>query len=432
MAQAKSVMRVIGGNFLEMFDFMVYGFYADYVARILFPPGDPNAALIMSWATFGIGFLMRPLGAIVLGAYADRRGRRAGLILSLSIMACGVVMIAFTPSYAKIGMFAPAIVILGRLLQGFSAGAETGAVSVYLSEIAPEGRKGLFVSFQTCSQQVAVLFAAAIGIAMRLNLSAEQMENWGWRIPFIIGSLLVPLILIMRRSLQETEAFKARKSHPSMGEIYRTLLVNWRIVGTAVLMITLTAVMFYLITAYTPTFGKEVLHLGPMDGFIVTLCLSLANLVWMPLMASISDRVGQTPILLVSAAGIALFSYPSMQWLVAAPSFERLLLVQLFLGSLYGMWQGVLVGALVDMMPASVRTSGWSLAYSLTYAIFGGFTPAIVTFLIQVTGNKAIPGIVLTFAAAVGFAGTWLARKYLPGRSDETSTIATAVVPERV
>lgn len=427
-AKTGAVMRVLGGNFLEMFDFMVYGFYAAYIAKALFPSDDPNFALIMSWVTFGIGFLMRPLGAMVLGAYCDKYGRRAGLIMSLAIMAAGVVIIAITPSYESIGIAAPILVIIGRLLQGFSAGAESGTASVYLSEIAPPGKKGLFVSFQTCSQQVAVIFASILGIALRLNLSAEQMQSWGWRVPFLVGSLLIPLLLYMRRTLQETPAFEAKKTHPSMRQVWSTLLVNWRIVGTAIMMITLTAVMFYLITAYMPTFGKEVLKLAPMDGFIVTVCLGIANLMWMPLMASLSDRIGQAPIMMLASAGIALFSYPTMAWLVAEPSFGRLLAAELFLGSLYGMWQGVLVGALVDMMPASVRTAGWSVAYSLTYAIFGGFTPALVTYLIQQTGNKAIPGIALTVAACVGFVGILLARRYLA--ADRQPVAAAAVAGE--
>lgn len=411
--KTKNVLRVIGGNFLEMFDFMVYGFYASYIAQSLFPPGDENFALVLSWVTFGIGFLMRPLGAVVLGAYADKHGRRAGLILSLSLMAAGVVLIAFVPTYASIGMAAPVLVIIGRLLQGFSAGAETGTVSVYLSEIAKPGRKGLYVSLQTVSQQAAVVFAAVIGVVLRFTLSPEQMADWGWRTPFVIGSLLVPLILYMRRSLKETEEFEARKVRPGMRQICRTLLVNWKIVGTAIMMITLTAVTFYLITAYMPTFGKQVLGLGAMDGFIVTICLGLANMVWMPIAGAWSDRIGKAPIMLIAAVGLAVCAYPSMKWLVAAPSFERLLIVEMFLGSIYGLWQGVLVGALVDMMPPHIRTAGWSIAYSLTYAIFGGFTPALVTYLIQITGDRAIPGIALSGAAAVGIIGTLLARKYL-------------------
>jgi MFS family permease len=412
-ATKKDVLRVVGGNFLEMFDFMVYGFYASYIAHALFPPGDENFALVLSWVTFGIGFLMRPLGAIVLGAYADKHGRRAGLILSLSLMAAGVVMIAFVPNYSSIGMAAPVIVIIGRLLQGFSAGAETGTVSVYLSEIAPKGRKSLYVSLQTVSQQVAVIFAAIIGVSLWLTMTPEQMQDWGWRIPFIIGSLLVPLILYMRRSLKETDEFKAKTHRPTMREICRTLAINWRIVGTAIMMITLTAVMFYLITAYMPTYGKQVLGLKPVDGYIVTICLGFANLMWMPIAGALADRIGHTKILISASLAIALLSYPCMAWLVSAPSFERLLMVEMFLGSIYGAWQGVLISALVNMMPASVRTSGWSLAYSLTYAIFGGFTPALVTILIQTTGNNAIPGFALSGAAVIGLVGTLLARKYL-------------------
>lgn len=418
----KNVLRATTGNFLEMFDFMVYGFYASIIADVLFPSGDPAFSLLMSWITFGIGFLMRPLGAIVLGAYSDKHGRRAGLLLSLALMSVGIVIIALVPSYATIGIFAPIIVILGRLLQGFSAGAESGTVSVYLAEIAPENRRGLFASLQTCSQQIAVIFAAVIGVVLRLSLTTEQMAAWGWRIPFLIGSLLIPFLLVVRRSMQESQDFAARKTHPTTREIFATIGANWKLIGNAVLMITLTAVMFYLITSYISTFGTKVLKLAPMDSFIVTICLGCANLVWMPTVASLSDRIGRAPVLLTCSAGIAIFSYPTMVWLVSDPSFGRLLATVLFLGSLYGCWQGTLIISLVEMMPANVRSTGWSLAYSLTYALLGGFTPAMVTWLIQVTGNKAMPGVALTGAAIIGFIGTVMARnKFGKGTRNEAA-----------
>ena len=410
---AARVARVICGNFLEMFDFFVYGFYASIIAKVLFPAGDEYFSLMLSWVTFGVGFLMRPLGAVILGAFADKHGRRAGLLLSLALMSAGVVCIGFVPSYASIGPIAPIIVLIGRLLQGFSAGAESGTVSVYLSEIAPVGRKGLFASLQTWSQQVAVIFAATIGIVLRLNLTPQQMTDWGWRVPFIIGSLLIPFLLIMRRSIEETEEFKARRRHPDLAEIWRTLWVNWRLVGTAMMMITLTAVMFYLITAYMAGFGSEVLHLSQIDSFLATICTGLANLIWIPIMGSLSDRVGRAPILMAAAATIAVVSYPCMEWLVAEPSLTRLLMVEMFLGSLYGMWQGVLIISIVEIMPAEVRAAGWSVAYSLTYAIFGGFTPALVTWLIHETGDKGMPGAALVPAAVIGLIGTILARKHL-------------------
>ena len=410
---AARVARVICGNFLEMFDFFVYGFYASIISKVLFPAGDEYFALLLSWVTFGVGFLMRPLGAVILGAFADKHGRRAGLLLSLSLMSAGVVCIGFVPSYASIGPVAPVIVLIGRLLQGFSAGAESGTVSVYLTEIAPAGRKGLFASLQTWSQQVAVIFASAIGIVLSLNLTSQQMTDWGWRVPFIIGSLLIPFLLVMRRSIDETEEFKARRTHPDLAVIWRTLWINWRLIGTAMMMITLTAVMFYLITAYMAGFGSEVLHLSKIDSFLATICTGFANLVWIPIMAALSDRVGRAPLLMAASATIAIVSYPCMEWLVSEPSLTRLFLVEMFLGSLYGMWQGVLIVSLVEIMPAEVRAAGWSVAYSLTYAIFGGFTPALVTWLIHETGDKGMPGAALVPAAIIGFIGTLLARKHL-------------------
>jgi len=169
----KDVVRVVSGNFLEMFDFMVYGFYAGTIAKAVFPTNNEFVSLMLSLTTFGIGFLMRPLGAVVLGAYIDRQGRRAGLIVSLGLMAAGVALIAFTPTYASIGLAAPILVLVGRLLQGFSTGAESGAVSVYLSEIATTGRRGFYVSWQSASQQVAVVFAAVIGVTLRGLLTEE-------------------------------------------------------------------------------------------------------------------------------------------------------------------------------------------------------------------------------------------------------------------
>src|SRR5881398_3418451 len=196
-----SVVRVSSGNFLEMYDFMVFGYYASAIGNAFFPGGNPFVSLMLSLMTFGAGFLMRPLGAIVLGAYTDRHGRRAGLILTLGLMSIGIVTIAFTPGYATIGLLAPLLVLIGRLLQGFSAGMELGGVSVYLSEIATPGHKGFYVSWQSGSQQVAVVFAGILGYALSNLLAPEQLDIWGWRIPLLIGCLIIPFIFMIRRTL---------------------------------------------------------------------------------------------------------------------------------------------------------------------------------------------------------------------------------------
>src|SRR6202012_4373374 len=291
-----SVVRVSSGNFLEMYDFMVFGYYATAIGEAFFPAGSAFLSLMLSLMTFGAGFLMRPLGAIVLGAYTDRHGRRAGLLLTLSLMSLGIVSIALTPGYAWIGLIAPLLVVCGRLLQGFSAGMELGGVSVYLSEIATPGHKGFYVSWQSGSQQVAVMFAALVGVALNNTLTPEQMSGGGWRVAPLIGCAIIPFLFRLRISLQETEEFLARPSRPSIAQILRSLRANWRIVFVGTLMVTMTTVSFYMITAYTPTFGGQ-LHLASMDALVVTLCVGASNLLWLPTMGALSDRIGRGPLL---------------------------------------------------------------------------------------------------------------------------------------
>jgi len=208
--RAKAVVRVAAGNFLEMYDFMIYGYYAAAIGRAFFPKSSEFASLMLAFGTFGAGFLMRPLGALTLGAYIDRHGRRRGLILTLALMSVGTLSIALAPSYAAVGALAPAIVVAGRLVQGLSAGVELGGVSVYLSEIAPPGRKGFYVSWQSASQQLAVVFAALLGVVLHRWLTSAQMDAWGWRVPLLVGCAIVPVVFVVRRSLVETEAFARR------------------------------------------------------------------------------------------------------------------------------------------------------------------------------------------------------------------------------
>jgi MFS family permease len=405
-----SVIRVSSGNFLEMYDFMVFGYYAAAIGNAFFPSGNPFVSLMLSLMTFGAGFLMRPLGAVVLGAYTDLHGRRAGLILTLSLMSVGIVSIACMPGYATIGLIAPLLVLIGRLLQGFSAGMELGGVSVYLSEIATPGCKGFYVSWQSASQQVAVMFAALLGVVLSSILPPQKMMLWGWRVPLLLGCVIIPFLFRLRRSLQETDEFIARKHKPNISEILHSLTASWRIVIIGTMLVTMTTVSFYMITAYTPTFGSSVLHLASMDSLIVALCVGASNLFWLPVMGALSDRVGRRPLLFVCTTLMLVTAYPVMLWLVREPSFSRLLAVELWLSFIFGSYNGAMVVFLTEIMPVSVRTSGFALAYSLATALFGGFTPAISTFLIHVTGNRAVPGLWLSFAAACGLVAALLAR----------------------
>jgi len=405
-AKAGAVFRVTSGNFLEQFDFFLFGFYATYLAAAFFPASSEFASLMMTFAVFGAGFLMRPLGAVILGAYIDEVGRRKGLIVTLSIMASGTILIVLVPSYESIGLLAPALVLLGRLLQGFSAGAELGGVSVYLAEIATPGRKGFYVAWQSCSQQVAVVVAAALGYALNQWMAPGLVADWGWRIPFMIGCLIVPFIFFLRRNLAETEEFTQRKRRPGMREVMSTLAQNWVIVVAGTLMVALTTTAFYLITVYAPTFGKTVLPLSTADSLLVTLLVGISNFCWLPVGGALSDRIGRRPVLLAMAGLTLATAYPALTLLVKAPSFNSMLLVLLWLSFLYGMNNGAMVAALTEIMPAEVRVAGFSLAYSLATAVFGGFTPAISTALIQCTGDKAAPGYWMSFAAICALCAT--------------------------
>ena len=404
-----TVLRVTSGNFLEMFDFFLFGFYATYIARAFFPAENDYASLMFTFMTFGAGFLMRPLGAILLGAYVDRIGRRRGLIATLSIMACGTVLIAFVPGYATIGLLAPVLVLIGRLLQGFSAGVELGGVSVYLAEMAPPGRKGFFVAWQSGSQQVAIMFAAVIGFAVNRLLAPADVGAWGWRIPFFIGCMIIPFLFHIRRSLEETPEFLARKHRPSLRETFASLGRDWRVVGIGMLLVATTTISFYAITVYTPTFGKKVLNLSDADSLIVTFCVGLSNFVWLPAMGALSDRIGRRPLLLLFSALTVLTAYPALAWLVDHASFANMLAVLLWLSFLYGSYNGAMVVALTEIVPPGVRTAGFSLAYSLATALFGGFTPLVSTWLIEATGNRAAPAFWMAFGGACGLLATLLA-----------------------
>jgi MHS family citrate/tricarballylate:H+ symporter-like MFS transporter len=401
-----AVLRVTSGNFLEQFDFFLFGFYATYIAKTFFPAASEFASLMQTFAVFGAGFLMRPLGAIILGAYIDKVGRRRGLIVTLAIMASGTILIAIVPGFATIGLLAPALVLIGRLLQGFSAGAELGGVSVYLAEMATPGKKGFYTAWQSASQQVAIVVAAALGYALNLLLTSAQIGAWGWRLPFLIGCMIVPFLYVLRRSLQETAEFQARRHHPATSEVFRSMLTNWKTVVAGMMMVAMTTTTFYLITVYTPTFGRSVLHLSTSDALVVTLLVGVSNFIWLPIGGAISDRIGRRPVMLFVSALAIVTAYPALEWLAHAPSFLRMLTVLLYFSFFFGAYNGAMVAALTEVMPVEVRVAGFSLAFSLATALFGGFTPAVSTFLIEMTGDKAAPAYWLIFAALCGFLAT--------------------------
>ncbi|MGA2042403.1 MAG: tricarballylate/proton symporter TcuC [Roseiarcus sp.] len=404
-AQSKfgAVLRATAGNFLEMFDFFLFGIYAAPIGKAFFATGDEYTDTSIAFAVFWLSAAMRPLGAIFLGAYVDSVGRRKGLIVTLAIMATGTLIIAFTPTYASIGLAAPVVVILGRLLQGFSAGVELGGVSVYLAEIATPGNKGFTTSFQSASQQVAVFVAALIGFAVDRALAPEQILGWGWRIPFLIGCLIVPVIFVLRRTLQETPEFLARARHAAPAEIYRSVAANWPVVAQGMMLVAMTTVSFYFITVYTRDFGKS-LNTSASDSLLVTLLVAATNFVWLPIGGALSDRVGRLPVLLATAGLVLVAAYPALVWLGTAPTLPQLIGFEMMMSCAYGLYNGAMVAALTEVVPAHVRASCFALAYSLATALFGTSTPFISKRLIHDYGDTA-PAFWLAAAALCSIAG---------------------------
>jgi MHS family citrate/tricarballylate:H+ symporter-like MFS transporter len=401
-SRVAAILRSTSGNFLEQFDFFLFGFYAPYIAKAFFPSENETAALLNTFGVFWLGALMRPVGAIVLGAYIDRIGRRLGLIVTLAIMATGTVIITICPTYATIGVAAPIIVLIGRLLQGFSAGVELGGVSVYLAEIATPGNRGFYTSFQSSSQQVAIFVAALIGFALNAMVPAATIAAWGWRIPFFVGCLIIPFIFVLRRSLEETPEFLAMKKHPSTSEVFASAAVNWKIILLGMMLAAMTTVTFYFVTVFTPSFGKE-LHLSAQDSLLVTLLVAVTNFIWNPVGGALSDRIGRKPVLMAIAGLSFVTAYPALLWLTAAPTFGKLLVVGMMFSLYFGVYSGTMLGALVEIVPKHVRTTCFSLAFALAAALFGTFTPFAALKLTAITGDKASPAFWLMAAAASGF-----------------------------
>src|SRR6266700_3916933 len=384
------------GNVFEWFDFVVYGFFAVTLAQVFFPTGDPTVSLLITFGAFGLAYVVRPLGAIVVGGYTDRAGRKKGLLLSIALMMIGTTMMAVTPGYATIGLAAPIIITIARLLQGFSVGGEFGSAVSFLAEHGG-GRRGFSASWQFATGGIITALASLFGVTLTTLLTHDQLVDWGWRIPYFFGMLVGPAGLYIRAKVVETPEFlEAEKpaTIPISDLLRRHPLPVLLALGIAII----SNSSFYLLL-YIPTFGVKQLHLPEYTGFVATLIGGVILAIGCPLAGHWSDKTARPLIMLITCGLFVLTSYPAFYLMVAWPSLAACIIAVAWLQLVKAGYSGVLPSLLSEQFPVETRAIGVSLGFSTAVSLFGGFAPFVATWLIAQTGNPLSPSYYLIFTA---------------------------------
>ena len=393
------VVAAVAGNAIEFYDFVSYAYFAVYIGKTFFPTTSAYLSLLASVSVFGVGFFARPLGAWLIGMYADRRGRRPALLLTMGLMTAGTLGLAVTPSYAAIGAAAPLLLVAARLVQGFALGGDVGPSTAFLLEIAPAHRRAFFTSWQNASQGVSAFVAGALGLLLTSTLSPAQMQEWGWRLPFALALLLVPVVLVLRRNMPETLEMPAievgeRPARPAAG------LGHLRLVVLGILVFAGATIATYVST-YMATYATATLKLPPTTAMAATMAVGVSLLAGALAGGWWSDVAGPAWPALAPRVGLVVLAPAGLQLLVAHPGLATLLAVCAMLGALTGMTSSAALYLLSERLALARRASGIALAYAAATAVFGGTTQAVVTWLIAATGSPIAPA---WYASATGLA----------------------------
>jgi len=389
------------GNGLEWFDFTVYGFFTPIIARLFFPAIDDLTSILLTVGTYGVGFFMRPVGAVVLGVYADRKGRKAALTLTILMMAFGTALLGFAPTYAQAGIVGPLVIVLARLIQGFSAGGEIGGATAFLIEYAPPEKRGFYASWQQTSQALAVVLGGICGTIVTHALDPAAIDSWGWRVPFLLGLLIGPVGFYIRARVDETPVFTDSHTQKSESPLRDALRDHPRGIASGFGVTILWTVCTYVLLFYMTTYAVKQLNIPLADAFVATTIGGLVLMLGCPIAGALSDRVGRKRLLLAAAIAIGVLIYPLFAWVNATPDLMTLAIVQGILGLLLAAFTGPAPALLAEQFPAGLRSTGLSLAYNFAVTIFGGFAAVIVTLLIEATGTKLAPSFYVMAAALV-------------------------------
>src|SRR5580700_3685258 len=382
------------GNVFEWFDFVVYGFFAVTLAEVFFPTGNPTVSLLVTFGAFGLAYFVRPLGAIVVGGSTDRAGRKAGLLLSMALMMIGTTLMAVTPGYATIGLAAPIIITIARLLQGFSVGGEFGSAVSFLAEHGG-GRRGFSASWQFATGGMITALASVFGVTLTSLLTHDQLVDWGWRIPYFFGMLIGPAGLYVRAKVVETPEFVEAEKPETLP--VKDLLRRHPL--SVVLGFGISNSSFYIL-AYIPTYGVKTLHLPASTGFTATLIGGLILAIGCPFFGHWSDKLPRRPLLMVITCWLfVLTSYPAFYLMAGWPSLAACIVAVGWLQLLKAGYSGVLPSLMSELFPVETRAIGVALSFSTAVSIFGGLAPLVATSLIAATGDSLSPSYYLIFTA---------------------------------
>lgn len=404
----RAVVSSSVGAALEWFDLVVYGSFAVVIAANFFPNGDGGLGIILVFATFAISYLIRPLGALLIGAYGDHFGRKKALTFTLLFMTVGTLIMAIAPTYSMVGAWAGVILLLSRIIQGFSAGGEFGSASTYLIEMAPH-RKAYYASWQVASQGIAMFLASAAGYLLFTFLPHDALYSWGWRVPFAIGILIGPTGLYIRSRLSETTAFVNAEKRES--PIRSTVTTHLGAVFTGAACIGAASISIYMML-YMPTFAATNLHTSASAAYLGGVIAGLVMAIGSPLIGAVCDRIGTTPVMLWSAVAALVLAWPIFAIVVAAPAFVTVVLVVTVLGIIATIYFAPLPTLLASLFPVNVRATGVSLAYNIGATVLGGLTPLALAWLLQATGILQIPSIYYGAVAVLSVAGVLIARRH--------------------
>ncbi|CAB3717240.1 Proline/betaine transporter [Paraburkholderia graminis C4D1M] len=400
----RAVLASVIGNGLEWFDFLIYGYFARVIAQVFFPANNSFVSITLTLATFAIGFLVRPLGGIVIGACADRYGRRKTLSLLILLMALSTLMMGLTPSYATIGIAAPLIVIVARILQGLSVGGEFATAAAMLTEYAPPRRKMFFGSFQMTSQAVALLLSSLCSLLLTTRLSHESLVSWGWRVPFLLGALVGPVGFYIRHKVGESPEFlqlRERLGHAPRQSLRTFIRERGDAALCAMGVIIVGAATNYLWHSYMPLYVEHQLHLPLKNALFGTAMSGLIGIVGYPLAGRLADRFGAYRLFFPVTIAWVCVAYPLFAWVLAAPSAERVFTAQMIATVVLSLMSGAHPGMLTQLFPTSTRSTGVALSYNVAVTLFGGLAPLTVSTLIDVTGSRLVPAWYLICAGVI-------------------------------